>query len=74
MTKRGKKVQIERIYKPDVQYQLHALLLLLRLRLPPEGSSSDHIQEDRAINQDSTATTGRQTNEDEQRQIEEALL
>lgn len=65
-------MQIERIYQPDVQYQLHAILLLLRIRLPHEYSRSNNKNDDEAINRLTTLPGGRKT-EDEQIQIEEAL-
>lgn len=65
-------MQIERIYQPDVQYQLQALLILLRLQLPHERSTGNNQKDDGAINQHSTGTTDRRT-EDEQELIEEAL-
>jgi hypothetical protein len=33
-------MQIERIYQPDMKCQMHAIMLLLRLRIPREPSRS----------------------------------
>ena len=65
-------MQIERIYRPDVQYQLHAILLLLGIRLPLEHSRSNNKNDDETINRLTTLPGGRKT-EDEQIHIEEAL-
>lgn len=36
MAMKGRTMQIERIYHPDMQSQMRAIMLLLRIRLPGE--------------------------------------
>ncbi len=46
-------MQIERVYRPDMKYQLYAIQLLLRIRLPQERNRSKNKEVVRTSVQDS---------------------
>ncbi len=50
-------MQIERIYKPDIRCQMHAIMLMLRIRIPYEPATSVTKKEE--VPQQSTHSTGK---------------